>query len=86
MHILLIERTVSFLKLNKEKMRELASLSDEELWTEIRTAAQKFGYTLPQNPPKDIEKIRSAMSEAERLSPMDLARLMSSFKEKGRKG
>ena len=82
---MLIERTVRILKLNKDKLRALGALSDDDLWTEIRTAAQKFGYTLPQDPPKDIEKIRSAIKESDKLSAMDLARLMSSLKEKGRR-
>ena len=75
------------MKLNKEKIRALAALDDAQLWKEIRSAAQRFGYTLPENAPNpsDMAKIRTVMSEADKISAMDMARLLSSFKEKRKK-
>ena len=75
------------MKLNKEKIQALAAMDDAHLWQEIRSAAQKFGYTLPEKAPeaKDMAKIRAAMTEAEKLNAMDVARLLSSFKAKRNK-
>ena len=72
------------MKINKEKLEALASLDDDSLWKEIRTTAQKFGYTLPTEVParSNMEKIREAMLSAEKLSAMDVARLLSSLKAK----
>ena len=76
------------MKLNKEKLQALAALDDKKLWQEITSAAQKFGYTLPEKAPeaKDMAKIRAAMEQADKLSPMDIARLLASFKVKRNKG
>lgn len=75
------------MKLNKAKLEELASLDDAHLWQEIRSAAEKFGYTLPANQPaqRDLEKIRSVMKEADKVSAMEIAKLLSAFKAKKNK-
>jgi len=75
------------LKLNKAKLEALAALDDAHLWQEIRSAAEKFGYTLPANQPapRDMAKIRSVMKEADKLSAMDVAKLLSAFKAKRNK-
>lgn len=72
------------MKLNKEKLKALAALDDASLWKEIRAAAQKFGYTLPTDMPSktDMEKIRTAMQNADKINAMDIARLLSSVKAK----
>ena len=72
------------MKINKEKLEALASLDDDSLWKEIRTTAQKFGYTLPAATPakSDIEKIRGVMQSAEKISTLEIARLLSSLKAK----
>ena len=76
-----------FLKLNKEKLRELAALDDASLIQQIYSAAQKFGYTLPQKAlgENEIKKIRSVMQDSEKISAMEIARLLSSMKEKKNK-
>lgn len=75
------------MKLNKEKLQELSSLDDAALKKEIISAAQKFGYTLPPNAlgEKEIEKIRSVMKNADKLSPMEIAKFLSSVKAKKNK-
>ncbi len=72
------------MKLNKEKIQALAALDDASLWREITSAAQKFGYTLPEKVPasQEMAKIRAAMNQAEKISAMDVARLLSSLKAK----
>lgn len=72
------------MKINKEKLKELASLEDRMLRKEIISTAQKFGYTLPENAlgEKELQKIRSVMLDADKISPMEIARLLSSVKAK----
>lgn len=76
------------MKLNKEKLKELAALNDAALIKEITSAAGKFGYTLPENAlgKDELKKIRELMQDAEKISPMEIARLLSSVKAKKSKG
>ena len=76
------------MKINKEKLKSLSALNDAQLWKEIRSAAEKFGFMLPDAPPeeKDMAKIRGAMADADKMSAMDILRLMSVFKQKNAKG
>lgn len=76
------------MKLNKEKLKELAALDDAALKKEITSAAGKFGYSLPENAlgESELRKIRALMQDAEKISPMEIARLLSSVKAKKSKG
>lgn len=76
------------MKLNKEKLKELAALNDAALIKEITSAAEKFGYTLPENAlgKNELKKIRELMQDAEKISPLEIARLLSSVKAKKSKG
>ncbi len=51
------------MKINSEKLRALAALSDCELWAEIQKMAAHFGQKIPsQVPPhEDLERIRAAL-------------------------
>ena len=75
------------MKLNKEKINALLALDDAHLWREITSAAQRYGYTLPEKTPAaaDMAKIRALMTEADKLSAMDVAKLLTSFKAKRNK-
>lgn len=73
------------MKINKEKLMEMAKLEDSELWREIRNEAAKFGYSLPEKTPspEEMAKIKSIMKNADKISAGDVLKLMSAFK--GRK-
>ena len=72
------------MKIDKEKLKNLANKSDADLWQEILTMAKSRGYSLPEKTPKheDIEKIRRAFTGAEKISLSDAARIMNSYKNK----
>lgn len=72
------------MKINKEKLAELAALEDSQLWLVITETALKYGYTLPAEAPKkeEMAKIRGIMSEAEKISTKDILKLMTAFKAK----
>lgn len=52
------------MKINSEKLRALAALSDDALWREIRKMAENFGQKIPERTPphEDMERIRAALS------------------------
>lgn len=52
------------MKINSEKLRALAALSDDALWCEIRKMAANFGQKIPERTPshEDMERIRAALS------------------------
>lgn len=71
------------MKIDKEQLKSLAKKSDADLWSEILSIAKKHGYSLPEKAPKheDLEKIRRALSGAEKISLSDAAKIMNSYKK-----
>lgn len=51
------------MRINSEKLKELAALSDEALWGEICKMGKNFGQSLPSTTPShtDMERIRAAL-------------------------
>ena len=72
------------MKINKEKINQLLSLSDEALWRELSEKARGFGYSLPEKAPsgEDMKTIRRLIGEADKIGPMDALRLLTKFKAK----
>lgn len=72
------------MKINKEQMKTLAAKSDEELWKEILNLAAGHGYDLSGSKPKkeDLEKVRRALTGVEKLSFIEAAKLLNSYKKK----
>lgn len=72
------------MKVNKEKLEALAALPDEAMWREIKKIAGERGFELPRDvPPREtMERIRRAMSGAERISLAEAAKIMQSYKRK----
>ncbi len=71
------------MKINKEELKELAGKSDSELWNEIQKIASSHGYKLPSTAPssENLEKIRRALSGAEKINLADAARIINSCKK-----
>ena len=69
-------------------LRELASLPDEKLWSEITKKAAKFGYTLPNEVPskENMAKIRDFMNNAEKINTAEVLRLMATIKSNRKRG
>ena len=72
------------MRVNKEKLEALASLPDEKMWEEIKKMADGRGFSLPNEVPsrETMERIRRAMTGAERMSLAEAARLMQKYKKK----
>ena len=69
------------MKIDKEKIKQMAALSDEALWAEIRSVASQHGFTLPEKAPPhgELEKVRSAMT-AEKLNLTTALRIINGYR------
>ena len=72
------------MKLDQEKLKQLSSLSDEELMTEIRKMAEAKGLRLPQASPshEDLSRLRALLTAEGGFGMLDAMRYYSAFKKK----
>ena len=70
------------MKIDKNKLEAMLSLSDEELWREIRTVAKSKGISMPEKTPSctELTKVRSALADADKLSLPSAMRLINELK------
>ena len=73
------------MKIDKEKLMELSSKSDEELWGAIGEIAAKHGYTLPKSTPgkAEMDKIRAIMGNADKINMREAIRILQEYKRRG---
>ena len=71
------------MKIDKNKLAALAALSDEELWKTIRQIGDKNGFPLPEKAPSgsELAKLRSAMTEADRMSTVAAMKLLNKYRK-----
>ena len=74
------------MKIDKEKIQELLSKSDDDLWREIVSVAVRHGYKLPEKTPPhdDLEKLRNTVSGS-KLKIQDALKMLNSYKKGERK-
>jgi len=72
------------MRIDKDKINRLSALGDDELWREVVTMAEGFGFKLPKDTPAhaDMQKLRSAVS-AEKINARDAVRLLKTYKKGG---
>ena len=72
------------MRIDKEKLKELASLPDDELWARVVELAGGYGFTLPkQTPPhSELEKLRSAVSPDGKPSLGEALRLLNEYRRR----
>ena len=70
------------MKIDKTKLDAMLSLSDAELWGEIRKVARAKGINMPEKTPSEseIRPVRAALSEAEKLNLASAMRLVNDLK------
>ena len=71
------------MKIDREKLRALLSMPDDELWREISTIAGGYGFTLPKNaPPKsEMDKLRGAVKDGERLNLAQAIKIINTYRK-----
>ncbi len=74
------------MKINREKLLELAALPDDLLWATIVATAKEHGHTLPAATPPhaELEKLRSLVRDSERIRIGDALRVLNSLKKQGK--
>lgn len=74
------------MRLNKDTLARLVSLSDEELWREIQKMAGGFGLTLPKDTPShaEMQRLRDAVNGG-KINMSDAVRIVNSYKKGGQK-
>lgn len=71
------------MKIDKDKLKALSLLSDTELWATICEVAKNHGISVPLTPPApaEMQKIRDAMSDPDRLSLASALRLINKHRK-----
>ena len=70
------------MRLSKEQLDKIASLSDEELWEEVCSVAKRHGFTLPSKTPAKVEmqKLREAITGGAKLNLGEAVRILNEYK------
>lgn len=71
------------MRINREKILELAAKPDAELWCEIVKIAGSHGITLPEKTPshEELEKLRSAVTGT-KFNMGDAIRLIDAYRKR----
>ena len=75
------------MKLDKEKLKSFADLSDDQMWQRIVCTAKEHGYTLTLSCPShgELERIRSILRGEEKVGLSEAMRLVNTYKARGDK-
>ncbi len=76
------------MKIDKDKLRAVAALPDDELWRLIREIAAGHGFTLPERTPShgELEKIRTAISHGASPNIAEALRVIKDYKRGNKNG
>ena len=74
------------MRINKDKLLELAALPDEALWREIVSVGRAHGFSLPERTPphEELEKLRDTVRGA-KINVGDAIRLLNNCRAGGEK-
>ena len=72
------------MKLDRQKLEQLAALPDDALWKEVRRMVGEKGIRLGERAPshEDMVRLREAFLGSSPLSMVDGAKLISEYKRK----
>ena len=70
------------MKIDKEKLRTMAKMQDNELWCNIKSIAKEHGLSLPEKTPShaEMEKLRTLML-SDRINLPSAMRMVNEFKK-----
>ena len=74
------------MKFNKERLKRLASLGDEELWSELVNLAGEYGIKLSGKKPTSAElsRVRRIFSGEEKIGMIEAMKIINEYKSGGR--
>ena len=70
------------MRLDRDKLNELVSLPDDELWKKVIEIAKEYGFTLPEKTPEhsELEKLRSIAGDGSKMNVAGALRILSKYK------
>ena len=70
------------MKLDKDKLNELVSLPDDELWKRVTEIAREYGFTLPSKTPEhtELEKLRMVVGDGSKMNVAGAFKILSKYK------
>ena len=70
------------MRLDRDKLNELVSLPDEELWKRIIEMAKEYGITMPEKTPEhsELEKLRGIAGDGNKMNVSGALRILSKYK------
>ena len=71
------------MKLDRDKLENMISLPDEELWGAVVEIGKSHGFTLPTKAPphEELEKLRSIARDGSRMSLAGALRILSKYRK-----
>ena len=71
------------LKLDKEKLERMMSMTDDELWSEIRVICERVRISVPKETPphEKLEQLR-AIARGGKISFSEAMRMLADYKRK----
>ena len=70
------------MKLDREKLNELVSLPDDELWKKVIEIGKGHGFVLPAKTPphSELEKLRSIAREGSKMNVASALKILSKYR------
>lgn len=70
------------MKLDKDKLNELVSLPDDELWQKVVEIGRTHGFIMPSKTPQhsELEKLRSIARDGSKLNVNLAMRMLSKYR------
>ena len=72
------------MKINKEELKRLSCLPDEELWSTVTKVAAEHGFKLPSKTPshEELSRLRETLGGA-KLNLFGAARILKDYRKGG---
>lgn len=70
------------MRLDKDKLNELVSLPDDELWKKVIEIANGYGFNLPAKTPEhaELEKLRGVVGDGSKMNVAGAFKILSKYK------
>ena len=70
------------MKLDRNKLNDLVSLPDDELWKKVVEIGKMHGFTLPTKTPdhNELEKLRSIARDGAKMNVASALKLLSKYR------
>lgn len=76
------------MRIDKDKLQKMASMSDEELWMTVCRVANDHGLKLPSAvpPSEDMARLRGTIKGADKINLGEAMRIINDYKRSEKNG